>query len=287
MECCISVAVRSTLWAWSATACGCSVIIPCWCVVVRTSGSLVQVGDGGHVFCCESLIIVLTQFIDFWTLPPVGVKVVRAHGRVSTFHLLQIDGRSLYRRLSKKKIQACLECPYDPHRQQRWDVLLHDSVPPAEQVGSCLRYNLRNPLSAPFSLEAVLLQHFAPLFQLLFPDECFLSVSIPQDLCRVESDERPRCPNNERSLCRVSCCSDEPFRVVFRSPCTSVVHFVVARSSVSFWTLVGPVSEFAASCAPGTPFELLDTRALPTWSLLSATSTTPRTERTAGFLCSI
>ena len=53
-----------------------------------------------QVFCCESLTIVLTQSVDFWKLPPVGVKVVGADGRVSTFHLLQIGGRSLYRPLS-------------------------------------------------------------------------------------------------------------------------------------------------------------------------------------------
>ena len=44
--CCNFVAVRCCFWAWSATACGCYVMVPCWCTVVPASRSFVQVGDG-------------------------------------------------------------------------------------------------------------------------------------------------------------------------------------------------------------------------------------------------
>ena len=30
---------------WSASACGCLVVVSCWCIVVHTSGSLVHVSD--------------------------------------------------------------------------------------------------------------------------------------------------------------------------------------------------------------------------------------------------
>ena len=66
-------------------------------------------------------------------------------------------------------------------------------------------------LLAPVDLETVFRKLCAPLFQLLFTDESLLSASIPQDLSRVESDERPGSPKKEPSPCRVPCYSGEQF----------------------------------------------------------------------------
>ena len=66
-------------------------------------------------------------------------------------------------------------------------------------------------LLAPVDLETAFRKQSAPLFQLLFPDESLLNASIPQDLSRVDSDERPGSSKKEPSPCRVPCCTDEPF----------------------------------------------------------------------------
>ena len=41
------------------------------------------------MYCCDSLIIVLAQIRKFWKLPTIGIKLVGANGRVSTFQCPQ------------------------------------------------------------------------------------------------------------------------------------------------------------------------------------------------------
>ena len=76
-------------------------------------------------------------------------------------------------------------------------------------------------LLTPLDLETVFSKLCAPLFQLLFPDDCLLGTSIPQDFLRVESDEK------EMSPFRLPSYSDEPLWIVLRPPCTSIVPLVV------------------------------------------------------------
>ena len=40
--------------------------------------------DGWHVICYESLITIQAQFLDFWKLPKIRIKLIGTDSRVST-----------------------------------------------------------------------------------------------------------------------------------------------------------------------------------------------------------
>ena len=104
-------------------------------------------------------------------------------------------------------------------------------------------------LLTPFDLETVFREQFAPLIQLLFPDDSLLGTGVPQDFSRIKSDEGPRCPKEEGSPFRVPCYRDEPFCVFPRSPCNSIITFIVALSSIPFGTLGTLCAVSAVECS--------------------------------------
>ena len=80
------------------------------------------------------------------------------------------------------------------------------------------------------------------------------------------------------------CHSDKSFRAILKSLCASIVPLVVALSSISLWTLAGPMADLATPCTPGAQFQLRNTRALHTRPLLSSTCATSVREETSSLL---
>ena len=104
------------------------------------------------------------------------------------------------------QVQTGLECPHDPHWQKGCDVLLYDGESDDTVASSQTNWYIHNTFwlrhasnttsgfwchLAPFDVETMFREQFAPFFKLLFPDESLLCTSVPQDLSRVESDECP------------------------------------------------------------------------------------------------
>ena len=85
-------------------------------------------------------------------------------------------------------------------------------------------------LLAPFNLEIVFREQFAPLFQSMSSDESFLSTSIPQNFFRISGHECAWGPKNERSRLLLPLCRDEPFRVFPKTPRPPTGLFVMVNS---------------------------------------------------------
>ena len=101
-----------------------------WRTVVRTSRSLVQMSDDGPVIRYKSLIMVLTQFCGFWSMPTIRIKSIGADCRVSTFQRAQ---RGLSSKLTEDHFvtiviqdQSSLEFLHYSNWQWWWNILLHN-----------------------------------------------------------------------------------------------------------------------------------------------------------------
>ena len=138
-------------------------------------------------------------------------------------------------------------------------------------VSSCLRYRLRTAVS-PGSIRTGgrIPPATCTIVSVTVTRRVTLERQYPIGFLWGRERRRSMWPKKEGPF-RGPCFNDEPFRVVLGPPYTLIVPSVGALSLMSFWALANLVSEFAASCANCTKFQLLDARALHTRSLFSVT----------------